>query len=39
MTHYVDIGVIGHVVFGLSDRSCSILRSRLLPIRCIRDNM
>lgn len=39
MTHYVDIDIIGYVVFGLSDRSCSVLRSRLLPIRCICDNM
>ena len=35
ITQYV---VIGYVVFGLRDRSCSILRNRLLPIRCIRDS-
>ena len=36
ITQYVV--VIGYVVFGLRDRSCSILRDRLLPIRCIRDS-
>ena len=35
MTQYV---VIGYVVFGLRDRSRSILRNRLLPIRCICDS-
>lgn len=34
MTQYVYV-VIGYVVFGLRDRSHGILRSRLLPIRCI----
>lgn len=36
MTQYV---VIGYVVSGIRDRSRSILRNRLLPIRCIRDSM
>ena len=38
MTKYVYV-VIWYVVFGLRDRSRSVLRNRLLPIRCIRDSM